>query len=65
MDTSDTVAKKMTIASIPANSVHRPYPHGKFVRRYTYTDVKANEYGNELISVPAQLSVELLHPPLQ
>ena len=43
MATSATVAKKMTTVSTPANCVLRPYPHEKYVRRYTSSDVRANE----------------------
>jgi len=65
MDTSDTVAKKTTTASIPANGVLRPYLHEKSGRRYTYSDVKASEYGYGIISIPRQPFVELLHLHLQ
>jgi hypothetical protein len=54
MGTSDTVAKKTTTASIPANGVLRPYLHEKSGRRYTYSDVKASEYGYVIISIPRQ-----------
>lgn len=43
MGTSATVAKKTTTVSTPANCVLRPYPHEKYVRTYTSSDVRASE----------------------